>query len=404
MRLIEELWAEDPPDSARAQIQNPVSGLRKALGPAGALLRTQPPGYLLAVPENGLDESAFRTDLSDGRALWEAGDEAGAQSSSRRAVDRCRGPAYDGVDVPSVRAAAAELDELRIGALEDWAQSALAAADAADVAAELARELVTHPLRERLRALLMQAQDRIGRRDDALRVYDEGRTLIASELGVQPGLRLQNLHRELLRADRAQADRRTPAAPVMLPPELADFSGREVLVEECMKLLADCTNSGVPAAVCLYDQGGIGKTTPVSIPSGGWRQPESGRRSHTRYSVSSISPPNWPQRRCARHGCSAIRCSWQTRCRPVARSAGMRVIRRRHCRCCRKRSGRTPRPAATGGGGDPGFDRPDAETAPSISRGAGGAGGRAAGVHRARGSEHAGALGLLPSRGAGRPG
>lgn len=194
--LIEELWAEDPPDSARAQIQNHVSGLRKALGPAGALLRTQPPGYLLAVPENGLDESAFRTDLSDGRALWEAGDEAGAQSSFRRAVDRCRGPAYDGVDVPSVRAAAAELDELRIDALEDWAQSALAAADAADVAAELARELVTHPLRERLRALLMQAQDRIGRRDDALRVYDEGRALIASELGVQPGLRLQNLHRE----------------------------------------------------------------------------------------------------------------------------------------------------------------------------------------------------------------
>ena len=47
----------------------------------------------------------------------------------------------------------------------------------------------------------------------------------------------------------------------MLPPELADFSGREVLVEECMKLLADCTNSGVPAAVCLYGQGGIGKTT-----------------------------------------------------------------------------------------------------------------------------------------------
>lgn len=255
-----QLWGEDPPQSARAQIQNHVSGLRKSFGSSGELLRTQRPGYLLAVPDHNLDDAAFRADLMDGRALREAGEVAEAASSFRHALDRWRGPAYDGIDVPAVRAAATDLDELRLDALEDWAQAALTAGEVTDLAAELARELARHPLRERLRGLLMRALDGVGRRAEALRVYQEGRVQIATELGVDPGPELRSLHQDLLRQDGVDSQRSAPRVPAMLPPGLADFTGREPLVQECLDALAELASSGDPAALCLSGQAGIGKT------------------------------------------------------------------------------------------------------------------------------------------------
>jgi DNA-binding SARP family transcriptional activator len=49
-RLIDELWGEDPPKSARSVLQVYVANLRKVLEPgrarraAGGVLRTRPPG------------------------------------------------------------------------------------------------------------------------------------------------------------------------------------------------------------------------------------------------------------------------------------------------------------------------------------------------------------------------
>ncbi len=145
--------------------------------------------------------------------------------SLSQALGRWRGPAYDGVDQPSVRQAAVELDELRLDTVEEWAEAALAVGVSADVAETLAPEVVRHPLRERLRGLLMKALHDTGRRADALRVFREGRALMAEELGVEPGAPLQALHQELLGDDWPPRSRPTPV-PVQLPADLADFTGR----------------------------------------------------------------------------------------------------------------------------------------------------------------------------------
>ncbi|WP_143672012.1 AfsR/SARP family transcriptional regulator, partial [Streptomyces caniscabiei] len=45
--LIDTVWGDEPPDSARALVQTYVSGLRRALPAAAEGIETRPPGYLL---------------------------------------------------------------------------------------------------------------------------------------------------------------------------------------------------------------------------------------------------------------------------------------------------------------------------------------------------------------------
>jgi len=54
-RLIEELWADDPPAAARHAVEVNVSRLRKALGANGSALVTRAPGYVLRVAPGELD-------------------------------------------------------------------------------------------------------------------------------------------------------------------------------------------------------------------------------------------------------------------------------------------------------------------------------------------------------------
>src|SRR5262245_28737637 len=48
-RLIDDLWAEEPPDTARTALQVYVGQLRRALGTATLVLRTEGSGYRLAI-------------------------------------------------------------------------------------------------------------------------------------------------------------------------------------------------------------------------------------------------------------------------------------------------------------------------------------------------------------------
>src|SRR5919198_3939452 len=73
-RLVEELWADDPPAAARHAVEVNVSRLRKALGANGAVLVTRAPGYVLRVAPGELDLSRFERLVDDGRRAFEVGD------------------------------------------------------------------------------------------------------------------------------------------------------------------------------------------------------------------------------------------------------------------------------------------------------------------------------------------
>src|SRR5262249_20825805 len=118
------------------------------------------------------------------------------------ALSLWRGPALaEFAYEPFAAAESARLGEARLAAVEERIDARLALGDAAALVPELEALVREQPLRERARGQLMLALYRSGRQADALRVYQEGRTILVAELGLEPGPELRELQRSMLRQD-----------------------------------------------------------------------------------------------------------------------------------------------------------------------------------------------------------
>jgi DNA-binding SARP family transcriptional activator len=205
-RLIEELWGEEPPESARKSLQVRVANLRKALG-ADSLL-TRPSGYLMAVPLDGLDLEHFQRLL----AAAGAADPRESAELLREALGMWRGPALaDFYDESWAQPAIARLEELRILALEKRIDADLVLGRHAELVGELGGHVEEFPLRERLRSQLMLALYRSGRQVEALKVYRSARRNFIEQLGIEPTQALHELERAILRQEPSL--QLTPASP-----------------------------------------------------------------------------------------------------------------------------------------------------------------------------------------------
>ena len=247
-RLIDELW-DDPPQTARRQVCNAAAAVRRVVPPDGRLI-TSTHGYRLDLPDGCLDADVFRAQVRDAEAVAAQGEPARAVELLQAALDLWRGPVLTGLGSASIDAAGQGLDEERLQAVERLAELRLELGEVTSLLGQLAAQVAEHPLRESLRATLMRALDRAGRRGDALTVFEEGRRTLAEELGTDPGPELQRLHAELLRVEPAVA-RRSP-----LPFDIPDFTGRESEVD----WLVDAIGTRSRAIVTIEGMGGIGKT------------------------------------------------------------------------------------------------------------------------------------------------
>jgi DNA-binding SARP family transcriptional activator len=199
-RLVEDVWAGDPPTTAVNTLQSYVSLLRRGLGDP-SLLRREGPGYVLAVRRDQLDVARFEDLVSEGlEAVADAPDVALAKLDA--AIDEWRGPALaDVADEEWARSAAVAWGELRITALEGRFDALLALGRHAEAAGELERATEEHPLREGLARRLMIALYRSGRQADALRAYSRTRNVLAEELGLDPTPELVELQTAILNHD-----------------------------------------------------------------------------------------------------------------------------------------------------------------------------------------------------------
>ena len=218
-RLIDELWGEAPPPTALGTLRAYVSRLRKALNGHGELacadgesaagsvdgvLLTRGRGYLLRVAAGELDLERVREMADRGHEALAAGDPARAATVLSEALGLWRGPPLaDFAYEPFAQAAIAELDELRLVALEDRVEADLALGRSRELVGELRDLVARHPLRERLRGQLMLALYRSGRQAEALEIYQEFRRTLAEELGLEPGPSVQQLERAVLHRDPA---------------------------------------------------------------------------------------------------------------------------------------------------------------------------------------------------------
>ncbi|WP_329622845.1 NB-ARC domain-containing protein [Streptomyces sp. NBC_01255] len=262
--LIDALWGEDPPSQALAAVRTYASRLRKALDPK--VLVSESGGYALRT--KALDLLTAQELATEAEKLRASGDRAGARARLAEALALWDGEVLASVPGPYAETQRTRLEEWRLTLLETRLDIDLEVGAHAEAVSELTALTAAHPLRERLRELLMLALYRGGRQAEALAVYADTRRLLADELGVDPTPELSRLQQRILQGDAELArpvEEATPAAapvarPAQLPATVPDFTGRVSFVRELGARLATAEGH-VMAVSALAGIGGVGKTT-----------------------------------------------------------------------------------------------------------------------------------------------
>jgi DNA-binding SARP family transcriptional activator len=296
--LINEVWGETTPAKAGNLISIYVLRLRRLLGDTDStVLVTRAPGYLLRLRPGDTDAQVFEALVREGRHAYAAGDPERAAAQLAEALALWHGsPLADVPPTALTETEAERLADLHLDASELRITAELACGSHAQVIPELRRMLADHSLRENLWVLLMRALDGAGRHAEALEAYGQARSVLAEELGVDPGAELRQCYAELLAKDNALTRdaedapgsisggtvaassraastgsaaeeprvARSVPAPAQLPADVADFTGREDQVRHLCDLLASGGAEADPGAVriaLVAGSGGLGKTS-----------------------------------------------------------------------------------------------------------------------------------------------
>ncbi|MFJ8054539.1 BTAD domain-containing putative transcriptional regulator [Streptomyces luteogriseus] len=252
--LIDEVWAEEPPQDAPAALQALIGRLRRALGKDAVTSETG--GYRLAAGRDDIDLFVFERLVQQGTDALTADDPARAEQHLDAALALWHGPAL--ADLPD-RSAATRPEAMRLEATRAGAEARLRLGRGRDVVPELRELTAVHPYDEPLHVLLIRALRDTGREADALAAYETARRALADGLGTDPGPHLRALHAGLL--DPAPEEQPPPPPPGRerirpgaIRPRLTSFVGREPEI--------DAIRSEVHRArlVTLTGPGGSGKT------------------------------------------------------------------------------------------------------------------------------------------------
>ena len=185
--VIDGLWDDDPPASARALVHTYVSALRRALDVEGAPpITTAPGGYRLDCDPQVVD--VHRVLAAAGLTTPSVGGRADGfrLTAAGWGGDRLR----PGVAGPRRRRAEVLLDRL-------WAHR-LDEGGAAELLPELRAAVGREPLREDRVLLLARALGQVGRVDDAMHTLDSYRRRLGEELGLDPSAAVPALRQTLI--------------------------------------------------------------------------------------------------------------------------------------------------------------------------------------------------------------
>jgi DNA-binding SARP family transcriptional activator/tetratricopeptide (TPR) repeat protein len=268
-RMIELLWDDELPDNGRRALHSHVARIRSVLARAGAAehgvsLESSRKGYTLTVDAERVDAHRFRALVARATTTAELSER---DRLLREALELWRGPALHNAASERLRQRlCADLEELRLHALEESFAVGLALQRHRQLLAELGQLTGEHPTRERLVELYMIALYRSGRTSDALDVYARAGTRLREELGLDPGAALQRLHQAILRGepisatdDRAAQPTTGHVRPAQLPADCATFSGR---IDELRNLDATVRDrAGTIVISAIAGTAGVGKTT-----------------------------------------------------------------------------------------------------------------------------------------------
>lgn len=276
-RLIDEVWGESPPKTAAHSIQIYISELRRAFGKVSPnqVIHTRPPGYLIEVDSGSIDARRFEHLVESGSVQLSDGDRSAGVEMLRSALQMWRPPLSDFTYEEFAQNDVRRLLQLRLGAAEELASYELSQGRHREVQLLVSEVLREDPLRERCYELRMLALYRSGRHAEALRTYDELRTVLAEQLGLDPSPRMRQLQERILLHDpelgvsqsREPITRETEAAArnpykglrAFGERDAGDYFGREELVGHLVNVLA-----GGAHLVSLVGPSGSGKSSVVN--------------------------------------------------------------------------------------------------------------------------------------------
>ncbi|GAA3845466.1 hypothetical protein GCM10022226_80890 [Sphaerisporangium flaviroseum] len=276
--LIDELWGERPPPTALPTLHTYVYKLRKMLGTSGpATVVTKPYGYLLATSPETIDVYRFERLVADGWSALERQEPEHATEALSQALALWRGPALANLAAGELLSAQiTRLEESRLRALQLRLDADLRLGRHRELISELKELIATYPLNEDFYAKLMTALYQVGRRGEALEVFQNLRQVLVGQLGLEPSPALCRLQQRLLSGDpaleqpdlepRPEAAPRAPeragaAKPAQLPGDIADFVGREQVGDQIAAVLSGPAESGTAVRViCISGMPGVGGT------------------------------------------------------------------------------------------------------------------------------------------------
>jgi DNA-binding SARP family transcriptional activator/tetratricopeptide (TPR) repeat protein len=273
--LVDRVWGDDPPPTARHSLHSHVARVRRVLEDAGAAgdapvrLAYRSGGYLLTAEADQVDLYRFRRLLNRARAAEQSNDQRAAHL--REAVALWRGEPLTGIAGEwAVRMREGWAIE-RLDAVVEWARVELALNNPGAVLGPLSELIVEYPLVEPLAALLMRGLAAAGRSAEALAIYLTTRQRLVTELGTDPGRELQSVHQAILRGELsapppAESAPAAPASvrPAQLPADVYAFAGRTEQLTRLDNLIgASARTPGGPTAVtisAMSGTAGVGKT------------------------------------------------------------------------------------------------------------------------------------------------
>src|SRR5215472_7621262 len=253
--LIDAVWEEEPPRSARGSLQVLMTRLRQTLARVpGCQLERYGDGYRLQIEPGQVDVHQFRALAKAGRA---AADGQAALAAFDLALALWRGPALADVrGTARVEAIRSTLAEEHLGAASDRIGGLLDCGLEREAAAELPALLARNPLAERLAGMLMVALHRCGERGDALQVFRDIRGRLRGELGVEPGPELKGLYRQILAgtagpaaAARHRVSRRRVASGAYQTPAPSAVTGNRYQAAAPAVVRGDGYQAAAPAVV-----------------------------------------------------------------------------------------------------------------------------------------------------------
>jgi DNA-binding SARP family transcriptional activator len=186
-RRLRSEWLADTLEISPGALRTSVSRVRTTVG--AEMLETTSSGYALV---GVIDATRFCQAVADAA---EADDRAGAL---QLALSLWSGPALEEfAGEPWADGEIARLTELHAGTVDDLADELIERNRSADAVVLLEGQVARHPYRDRSRGLLIRALAAEGRQADALRAFQQYRSLLIDELGTEPSPEVVRIERRV---------------------------------------------------------------------------------------------------------------------------------------------------------------------------------------------------------------